>query len=57
MEQIDQTVRKQLNFVTCQTIEGVLEAALNRKSEPEAALFVPIPEDIRAKSRKPSIRQ
>jgi len=57
LEQIDQTVRKQLNFVTCQTIEGVLEAALNRKSEPEAALFVPIPEDIRAKSRKPSIRQ
>jgi len=57
LEQIDQTVRKQLNFVTCQSIEGVLETALNRKTGSEAAMFVPIPEEIRNKSRKPSIRQ
>ena len=57
LEQIDQTVRKQLNFVVCQTIDGVLETALNRKNEPDAAMFVPIPEEIRTKSRKPSIRQ
>ena len=57
LEQIDQTVRKQLNFVACHSIEGVLETALNRMNEPEPAMLVPIPEDIRAKSRKPSIRQ
>lgn len=57
LEQIDQTVRKQLNFVTCQTIEGVLETALNRRAEPEAAMIVPIPEDIRPKSRNAGIRQ
>ena len=57
LEQIDQTVRKQLNFVTCQTIEGVLETALNRRTEPDAAMIVPIPEDIRPKSRNTGIRQ
>ena len=57
LEHIDQAVRKQLNFVVCQSIEGVLETALNRKPEPEAPVLVPIPEDIRAKTRKPSIRQ
>ena len=57
LEQIDQTVRKQLNFVTCQTIEGVLETALNKKSSIEPTILVPIPEDIRTKVRKPELRQ
>jgi ATP-dependent Lon protease len=57
LEQIDQAVRKQLNFVACHSIEGVLETALNRKTGSDAAMFVPIPEEIRSKSRKPSIRQ
>jgi len=55
--EIDQTVRKQLNFVACQTIDGVLDAALNRRKEIDPTILVPIPDDIRVKARKPGIRQ
>jgi len=50
-------VRKQLNFITCQTIEGVLEIALNKRESMEPGFLAPIPDDIRSKARKPGLRQ
>ena len=57
LEEIDQTVRRQLNFISAQTVDTVLEAALNRKTEVKPALIGAIPEDIAAKHRKPELRQ
>ena len=57
LEVIDQTVRKALNFVVASHIDTVLETALNRKSEMNAAMLTDIPDDVKSKARKPSIRQ
>ena len=57
LAEIDQTVRKSLNFVTAQTIETVLETALNRVTEGVPGILSDIPEEVKAKSRKPVIRQ
>ncbi len=58
LEQIDQTVRKSLNFVTAQTVDTVLDTALNRASqEMVPVLMNAIPEELRATGRKPGIRQ
>ena len=54
---IDQTVRNSLNFVVAQTIDTVLNTALNKISEVVPTILSDIPEDIKAKSRKPVIRQ
>ena len=54
---IDQTVRNALNFVIAQNIETVLETALNRKAEIVPTILSDIPEDVKAKNRKPVIRQ
>ena len=57
LEEIDQTVRKALNFVVASHIDTVLDTALNRKSEMGAAILSDIPADVKSKARKPSIRQ
>ena len=57
LEEIDQTVRKALNFVVASHIDTVLETALNCKSEMNAAMLTDIPEEVKTKARKPSIRQ
>lgn len=57
LEEIDQTVRKALNFVVASHIDTVLETALNRKSEMNAAILTDIPKDVKSKARKPFIRQ
>ena len=57
LEEIDQTVRKALNFVVASHIDTVLETALNCKKEANAPLLSNIPEDVKSKARKPSIRQ
>ncbi|MCD7754897.1 MAG: endopeptidase La [Firmicutes bacterium] len=58
LEQIDQTVRKSLNFVTAQTVDTVLDTALNRASqEMVPVLMNAIPEELRTTGRKPGIRQ
>lgn len=55
--EIDQTVRKSLNFITAQTVETVLDAALNRKPEIMATILADIPGEVKKKSRKPELRQ
>ena len=57
LNEIDQTVRNGLNFVLAQSVDTVLETALNRISEPVPAILADIPEDVRTKSRGPIIRQ
>ena len=58
LSQIDQTVRKSLNFITAQTVDTVLDAALNRESQELLTPMInPIAGDVRGKSRKPGIRQ
>ena len=57
LEEIDQTVRRQLNFITAQTIDTVLEAALNRQPVMESGILADIPGDINAQTTKPGLRQ
>ena len=56
LEEIDQTVRKSLNFVTARTVDSVLEVALVRYDGVSAPVLTDIPKDMQ-KSHKPSIRQ
>ena len=55
LEEIDQTVRRQLNFVSVQTVDKVLEIALNRQNEITPTLLGDIP--AKPKARKPELRQ
>lgn len=57
LEEIDQTVRRQLNFISAQTIETVLDAALNRPQEIDPTILADIPNDVKTKPRKPELRQ
>ena len=56
LSEIDQTVRRSLNFITAQTVDTVLDAALNREvKEMLPPMIHPIAGDV--KPRKPGIRQ
>ena len=58
LDEIDQTVRKALNFVSVQTVDAVLDTALNRKISGVApALLKNLPEDVKGKTHKPGLRQ
>ena len=57
LEEIDQTVRKSLNFVVASTVDTVLETALNRKPEVGVTILSDIPGEVKSKARKPGIRQ
>ena len=57
LQDIDQTVRRQLNFISAQTVDTVLEAALNRKTDMSPTILGEIPGDMTAKAPKPGLRQ
>lgn len=57
LEEIDQTVRHQLNFISAQTVDTVLEAALNHRTEVDPTILADIPKDVPQKIRKPELRQ
>ena len=57
LEEIDQTVRRQLNFISASTVDTVLEAALNRKAELDPTILTPIPEDVKQKTRQSGLQQ
>ena len=57
LEEIDQTVRRQLNFITAQTVDTVLDAALNRQTECAAGILPELPGELVKKPRKPQLRQ
>ena len=56
LDEIDQTVRRQLNFVSASTVDMVLETALNRPTECVPALLAELPEK-KGRARKPELRQ
>lgn len=57
LEEIDQTVRRQLNFITAQTVDTVLDAALNRQTECASGILPELPGELVKKPRKPQLRQ
>ena len=57
LEEIDQTVRRQLNFISAQTVDTVLDAALNRQTEMSPTILGDLPGDVKAKVRKNELRQ
>lgn len=57
LEEIDQTVRRQLNFISAQTVDTVLDVALNRQIELRPGILTELPEDMAAKSPKPGLQQ
>ena len=57
LAEIDQTVRKQLNFIVASRIDTVLDAALNRPREVRPTILSDIPAEVGNQRRKPSIRQ
>ena len=57
LEEIDQTVRRQLNFITASTVDTVLDAALNRVTEVDPTILRDIPGDVKTKAHKPGLRQ
>ena len=57
LEEIDQTVRRQLNFITAQTVDTVLDAALNRQTECTSGILPELPGELVKKPRKPQLRQ
>ncbi len=57
LEEIDQTVRKALNFVTARHVDTVLETALVPVAQIDSHMLPEIPEEVRSRGKKPSIRQ
>ena len=57
LEEIDQTVRRQLNFISAQTVDTVLDVALNRQPEPAPTILGEIPGDAKRKARTSGLRQ
>ncbi len=51
LEEIDQTVRKSLNFITAKTVDTVLDAALKRSGEVIPTILNEIPADMKSRSR------
>ena len=56
LEEIDQTVRQKLNFVTAQTVDTVLNTALNRTVDVAPTVLGAIPEEA-AKLHRPGLQQ
>ena len=56
LEEIDQTVRKSLNFITATTVDTVLEAALKRSGEIIPTIRNDLPADVKPRNRS-SIQQ
>ena len=57
LEEIDQTVRQHLNFITAQTVDTVLETALNRKVDVDASILGNLASDAKNAAHKPGLRQ
>jgi len=55
LAEIDQTVRKALNFVLAETVDTVLETALNRPGETMPPILGEMP--VKKPARKPELRQ
>lgn len=57
LEEIDQTVRKSLNFITAKTMDTVLEAALKQNAEMIPTLLTDLPVDVKTRARNNTLHQ
>ena len=57
LEEIDQTVRRQLNFISAETVDTVLAAALNRTGSMEPNILTKLPEEVHTRVPKPGLQQ
>ena len=57
LEEIDQNVRNALHFVVAETVDTVLNTALNRPGEAMPTILKEIPSDVAQKPRKAVIQQ
>ena len=57
LEEIDQTVRKSLNFVVASSVETVLDTALNHLTEMNPAILAEMPAERMSQKRQNGIRQ
>lgn len=57
LEEIDQTVRNALHFVIAETVDTVLETALNKKVDAAPVILKDIPAEVAQKPRKAVIQQ
>ena len=57
LKEIDQTVRKALHFVIAETIDTVLDTALNRTMDAVPTILTEIPNDVTQKPRNAVIQQ
>ena len=57
LEEIDQTVRKSLNFVIAETVDTVLETALVRTVDAAPTILKDIPTEVTKNPRKAVIQQ
>ena len=57
LEEIDQTVRRQLNFISAETVDTVLAAALNRTGSMEPNILAKLPEEVHTRVPKPGLQQ
>ena len=57
LQQIDPIVRNALNFITAETIDTVLDSALNRNAEVIPPILQDIPDNVKQSNRKVQIQQ
>ncbi|MBQ9839053.1 MAG: endopeptidase La [Oscillospiraceae bacterium] len=57
LAEIDQTVRRSLNFIAASTVDTVLDAALVRSTVQIPGILREIPGEMKQSSRKPQLRQ
>jgi len=57
LSEIDQTVRKSLNFVIAKEISDVLNTALSKKNGFDPTIIKDIPDDLKRKAHNTGIRQ
>ena len=57
LQQIDPVVRDALSFITAETIDTVLDNALNRKSDILPTILQEIPEKVKPSKTKVQIQQ
>lgn len=57
LEEIDQTVRKSLNFITAQTIDTVLQSALNHQTDVIPGILKDLPSEVKKKNRNNVLHQ
>jgi ATP-dependent Lon protease len=57
LQNIDPVVKENLQFITAETIDTVLQVALIKKQEPMTAILQEIPENVKAQKTKVQIQQ